>query len=146
MDRILVIFDSGCTYTVALFESDFIEEIKPLNKLMNGLGSTAKNVGVNMVGWSFRYYFSIMSKVNVKAYYVPVSKVRSLSPQKYFEQEKGGTFAMIVEGNNFTFSHGGALSFNYASSPLPILYASIVQAPSTAGYLSSTGRPNISKD
>ena len=49
-DGIPVIFDSGCTHVGAPVESDFVGEITPINKMMNGLGATVKVVGVGTVG------------------------------------------------------------------------------------------------
>ena len=40
---------------------------------------------------------------------------------------------------------GGALSFQYDTSALPIARGSISKLPSSSGYLASTGLANVSK-
>ena len=48
-----VVFDSGCTLAVSPFESDFQGSITPVNKQMNGLGSTAQVTGEGTIVWTF---------------------------------------------------------------------------------------------
>ena len=52
---------------------------------------------------------------------------------------------MNVEWSEFTFHNGGILTFQYAGSRLSIAMASIVRSPSSARYLASAGRNNVSK-
>jgi hypothetical protein len=79
-----IIFDSGCTHAVTPYTEDFIGDIKPVKKLMNGLGATAEVVGEGTVLWQFRDDFGVTRRAKVPAYLVPVSKVRLFSPQSYF--------------------------------------------------------------
>ena len=83
-----VIFDSGCTHALSPFESDFVGDITPINKLMNGLGATVNVVGVGTVGWSFRDDYGVMRRVLVKAYIVPASKVRLFSPNSISSKQE----------------------------------------------------------
>ena len=138
-------FDSECSHTLNPLESDVVGPITPIGKVMNGLGATVNIVGIGVIGWTFRDDYGVMMKVFVKAYHIPESKIRLFSPQQYFEQEVGGSFMMNGEGSKFTFHNGGISSFQYVGSKLPISMASIVKVPSSAGYLVSTGRKNVSK-
>ena len=120
--------------------------IKPVNKVMNGLGATANITGEGTFLWKFRDDFRINKSIKVKAYLVPASKVRLFSPQFYFRSEGGGEFTMNMKRSTFRFANGGTLSFEYSSSMLPIAKASILkEVISPAGYLASTGCKNISK-
>ena len=109
-----IIFDSGYTHEVIYFKVDFIGDIKPVRKLMNGLGATSEFVEEGTVLWQFRDDFGVIKRVKVPIYLVPASKVRIFSPQSYFRQEGGEEFTMNVKGIIFTFANGGSLSFNYA--------------------------------
>ena len=141
-----IIFDSGCTYAVTPHEEDFVETIKPVSKVMNGLGAQAKIIGEGTVLWKFRDDFGVSRRVKVKAYLVPASKVRLFSPQAYFHASQGGRFSMNLQGSVFEFANGGTLTFEYSISLLPIVKASVVKKiDSHYGYLGTTGSKNISK-
>ena len=127
------------------YSTDFVGKVTPANKLMNGLGVTAKITGEGYAVWKFRDDFAVEKRVKVKAYLVSASKVRLFSPQSYFRAEGGGEFSMDTKGSTFTFANSGTLPFNYVRSMLPIAEGSIRKELSSAGYLGSTGHKNISK-
>ena len=106
-----IIFDSGCTHAVTPYEEDFVGTIKPISKVMNGLGAQAKIIGEGTVLWKFRDDFGVSRRVKVKAYLVPASKVRLFSPQAYFHASKGGRFSMNIQGSVSEFAKGGTLTF-----------------------------------
>ena len=85
-----IIFDSGCTHAVTPFENYFVGKVKPVGKLMNGLGVTADIVGEETVLWQFYDEFGVIKRVKVPAYLVSASKVGLFSPQSYFRQEGCG--------------------------------------------------------
>ena len=140
-----IIFYSGCTHAVTPFKSDFVGKITPVNKLMNGLGATVTVVGEGTVQWGFRDDFGVLRILRVNAYLVPVSKVRLLNPQSYFQQKDGESFSMSMKGIVFTFAKGWTLTVQYSSSILSISHAFIQTQVSSVGYLASTGQKNISK-
>ena len=144
-DGVLVIFESGCTHAVTSFVSDFIGKITPLNKLMNGLGATTSVLGEGNVLWSFRDDFEVLNKLRVNAYHVPASKVRLFSLKFDFQQDAGNTCLRNADGTVFAFVIEGGLCFKYSGPLVPIAHASIQIQTSSAGYLASTGRKNISK-
>ena len=75
-----IIFDSECTHAVTPFEDDFVGKVKPVRKLMNGLGATAEVAGEETIIWQFRDDFVVIKRAKVPAYLVPASKVRLFSP------------------------------------------------------------------
>ena len=141
-----IIFDSGCTHAVTPHEADFVGRIKPVTKVMNGLGANANITGEGTVIWEFRDDYGVTKRIQVKAYLVPASKVRIFIPQAYFQLERGGQFTMNRKGSVFEFANGGTLTFKYSTSCLPIAQASISnKVVSLSGYLASTSCKNISK-
>ena len=48
-NRIPGIYGSGCTIVVTLHISDFVNKITPISKLINGLDTTAKLMGKEII-------------------------------------------------------------------------------------------------
>ena len=81
-----VIFNSECTVVVIPHATDFVNKITPVNRLMNGLVTTEKVIGEEMINWNFRDNYKVFQRIDVKVYQVPLSKVRVFNPQQYFHQ------------------------------------------------------------
>ena len=75
--------------------------------------------------------YGVIQHVKVKAYCIPSSSVRLLSPYHYFRQEKSGSFKIDADGCVFKFSSEKTLTFNYTEgSNLPIALATQKREPS----------------
>ena len=124
--NIWTFFYSGCTTSVTPKKSDFVGDIKTVDKVMQGLSSTTKITGEGTIKWKIRDDFGVEQAIEVKWLLVPESKVRLFSPHSYFEQVKAGEFKMNCNGSIFTFFNSSTLSFKYsAKSNLPIAISTI---------------------
>ena len=80
-DGIPVIFDSGYNIAVMPHASGFINKITPVDKIMDGLGATAKVIWEGFINWVFQDDYEVLQRIQAKVYHVPSSKVRLFSPQ-----------------------------------------------------------------
>ena len=82
-----IIFDYGYTHAVTPHAENFVRPVKPVIKVMNGLGAKVNITGEGTIVWEFRDDYGVIKRIKVKAYLVPASKVRMFSPQAYFMTE-----------------------------------------------------------
>ena len=87
-DGVPIIFDTGYSISVIPHKQDFVDTIRPMNKLMTGLSSKAEIKGAGEVKWEFIDDSGISHTILVKTYYILSSSARVLSPQFYFQIEK----------------------------------------------------------
>jgi hypothetical protein len=82
-DPLPVIFDTGATISVSPRESDFIswEEQGDVRTKLNGLSGCTDVLGIGIVSWTIRDDRGRRHTIRTRAYYVPSTRVRLLSPQ-----------------------------------------------------------------
>jgi hypothetical protein len=85
-----VIFDTGCSYSITPFKSDFVSKIEPVaNGTMSGIGNEIKIKGKGWVEWDLVDKHGVVARIRTQAYYIPEAKdVRLFSPQSYFQENK----------------------------------------------------------
>jgi hypothetical protein len=77
------------------------------NHHMNGLSASTKVLGVGKVQWTVFDDKGFHRDIITRAYYVPVARVRLLSPQRLFAKQKSGKFNLMNNGCVFTFPGSG---------------------------------------
>ena len=127
-NRFPVIFDSGASLAVSGFKEDFCGHIPRPSQTLS-LGGMAQGMpieGIGTVQWTFNTKNKEQVTIKTHCYYVPGTKVRLISPQRLFCEEKG------ITGNFSTLEHQAELTLNQVTLPieyhershLPIGYAS----------------------
>jgi hypothetical protein len=84
-----IIFDKGASLAISPFRSDFVADPTPLARptQMGGMGKGLKIEGIGTVAWTFTAKDKSEIQLRVRAYFVPATKARLLSPQKIFDEK-----------------------------------------------------------
>ena len=82
MDKIStpIVFDSGCTVAVTPYKNDVMGPTRPSTRAMNRISSSTPVKGEGEVGWNFVDDYEVTQYAIIKAFLVPASKVRPVSP------------------------------------------------------------------
>jgi hypothetical protein len=105
MSETPIVFDTGASVSVSPREDDFVswESKGDQNHYMNGLSASTKVLGVGKVRWTIYDDKGFRRDIVTRAYYVPAARVRLLSPQRLFAEQKSGKFVLTHGGCVFTF-------------------------------------------
>ena len=122
-----IIFDTGASLAVSGFKEDFVGSIvTPQQSLtLGGMAQGISIAGTGVVQWAFQSKNQEEIIIKTHCYYVPNAKVRILSPQRLFCEEKGiiGSFQTEEKQAKLTIN-GSVLHIDYHErSFLPISYA-----------------------
>jgi hypothetical protein len=105
-DDLPVVFDTGATISVSPRERDFIswETRGFTNTKLNGITASTEVLGVEIVRWMICNYRGRKRFIETRAYYVPNTRIRLLSPQWYLHEQQAGTFLITPNDSIFNFS------------------------------------------
>ena len=118
-----VVFDTGCSFSVTPFESDFVTDIEPTEvKELVGLTDKVMIQGVGTVEWPIRDVFGQIGVLRMEAYYVPTASIRLCSPQQYLAENEGGRCEFDHRRVIFTTASGQELTFPFSPhSNIPLM-------------------------
>ena len=86
----MVIFDTEATRAVSYDEKEFLGPIRQTKKRLAGIGAGLDVVGSGMIRWEFRDDKGKPLVVEVEGYFVPMCRLKLLSPQQYSRETNGG--------------------------------------------------------
>lgn len=128
-ERIEILWDTGATWSVTPYKTDFTEGIEPCeDEVMQGLSGSSEIIGKGDLAYVIRMSNGTTLALRSKAYYIPVAQRRILSPQQMMQHpaHKDGIKATQVsdriiltqlsDGSTFTIC-------NNLSNNLPTFYA-----------------------
>jgi len=121
-----VVFDSGASNLVSPDPNDFVGGIDgierfPARKCMQGIAADVPIEGVGIIEWHFVDNAGILRTIKGRGYYMPSLNMRLCSPQRYFQDEGGGSYLINGDKSLFKWKGGGEMTIRYDSaSNLPI--------------------------
>lgn len=116
--EIPVVIDTGCSFSLTPFMSDFVTDLSPSEQEeMSGLSDSVAIKGVGWVEWNIRDVFGNVARVRTKAYYIPDARIRLLSTQLYFQENKAGNLTQDYQKVRLTTVEGQELMFPYQTYP-----------------------------
>jgi hypothetical protein len=125
-----IVIDSGTSFSVTPYESDFPNGITPCAETeMIGLSDTVNINGVGWAEWPIRDIFGHVVLFRTKAYHIPKARVRLFSTQSYFQENSKGSrhpkayMRQDHEKVTIVTPLGEELVFNYQPhSNLPLMF------------------------
>jgi hypothetical protein len=134
-DDMPIVFDTGATISISPDPTDFVswESKGNTGHVIRGIASNTNVEGIGIVRWILHDDTGRRHTIETTAYYVPDSRVRLFSPQRYLKDVGSGQFTITSEGATFNFPNTRArLTFHMDRAPLP------VAQPTTSGNLKTS--------
>ena len=123
-DSMPIVIDTGASLSLTPNLEDFVEPPKPCALThLHGLSGNTEVLGVGTVEWTVRDIFGEVRTLRCQAYWVPGASIRLFSPQRFFQEHRGGQCIVTADRLSVVLPNGqGTLDFPYqASSNLPMM-------------------------
>ena len=124
VDDYPIVIDLGASTSLSLNLRDFVRPPRPCDqKGLNGLSGSTSVEGIGTVEWRVRDMLGNVETIRCEAYYVPKATIRLFSPQKYFQEQNGGTCELTAFHVKLHMPNGlGTLKFPFQPpSNLPMM-------------------------
>jgi hypothetical protein len=123
-----LLVDTGASIHISGFIEDFIggldgiSELPPHKATVSGLGGGCPAKGIGVVRWKVKTSSGIQT-IEGPGYYIPMAKVRLLSPQTLFRAHNSGKLTLDHVGMTMDLPGGGQLVISEFTTNLPFVKA-----------------------
>ena len=130
-----IVIDTGCSFSLTPFKDDFVGMLETADHChVTGLADSLAIEGQGTVEWKIRDVFGNVAIVRTRAYHVPGARIRLLSTQTYFQENKSGSMHQDHMKIVIHTPEGDELQFPYTPhSNLPLMYLDYCAAQTSVG-------------